>query len=256
MALSEAIEKDLPPIVLIVDALPLRRSGIVGLLRDWAEMHGVSLRDCDPADLESAADRHLAFSLGILSLGRLSVQDPVASEWMRHVQDFTLNAPLVILSDRSDPEEVTDAFRQGARGFVPTTTPPEVAKHALSFIMGGGTFFPPGALLATNVRHGSRGSATAKRRTDPKAGSSSYIEHQVAHMQHALNAGSAGEGGHAGFLLPGVVWLNGRRALKDLEAPGPTRKRPDSHMFGPCVRGQMGIVLPFRPVNRFRHRRG
>jgi len=55
-------------------------------------------------------------------------------------------APLVILSDLEEPEEVCAAFEAGAVGFMPTSIDPSVALEALSFIKCGGSFFPPSAL--------------------------------------------------------------------------------------------------------------
>ena len=54
--------------------------------------------------------------------------------------------PVVVLSDREEPNEVCAAFEAGAAGFMPTSIDPSVALQALSFIKCGGSFFPPSAL--------------------------------------------------------------------------------------------------------------
>jgi len=59
--------------------------------------------------------------------------------------------PVVIISDREDPQEIRAAFEEGAVGFMPTSIEPAVAFHALSFIRSGGSFFPPSA-LSTSLR--------------------------------------------------------------------------------------------------------
>jgi len=54
--------------------------------------------------------------------------------------------PVAMVSDHEDRGEVMAAFRAGVRGFVPSTLEPELALQALTFVLGGGTFFPPQVL--------------------------------------------------------------------------------------------------------------
>jgi DNA-binding NarL/FixJ family response regulator len=83
----------------------------------------------------------------ILSLGSASVESPQQRALIENVRTLMPEAALVVLSDREEPEEVCAAFREGASGFMPTSTEPSVAFQALTFIKGGGSFFPPSALL-------------------------------------------------------------------------------------------------------------
>jgi DNA-binding NarL/FixJ family response regulator len=66
---------------------------------------------------------------------------------IENIRTLIPEAALVVISDREEPEEVCAAFREGASGFMPTSTEPSVAFQALTFIKGGGSFFPPSALL-------------------------------------------------------------------------------------------------------------
>jgi len=83
----------------------------------------------------------------ILNLGSASVEDPQQRALLEYIRSFAPEAALVVLSDREEPEEVCAAFQDGAAGFIPTSIDPSVAFQALSFIKGGGWFFPPSALL-------------------------------------------------------------------------------------------------------------
>lgn len=141
----EAATNDADSRVLIIDALRLRRDGIRGLLRDWAVTHAVELDTADPPDADTAETAH-GYRLCILSLGSLPVSAPDATAWMTRLKERHPATPLVVWSDRNEPQEVLHALQNGARGFLPTTMSPEVAMRALSFIMSGGTFFPPEAL--------------------------------------------------------------------------------------------------------------
>jgi DNA-binding NarL/FixJ family response regulator len=51
-------------------------------------------------------------------------------------------APVVVLSDKDDAEDVDRALTHGVRGYIPTTVSWEVAVAALRFISAGGTFVP------------------------------------------------------------------------------------------------------------------
>ena len=62
--------------------------------------------------------------------------------------------------DAADGDEAADvvaAFKAGARGFVTTRMDPCVMFRALKFIIEGGAFFPPGALLDASGAAGNGG---------------------------------------------------------------------------------------------------
>lgn len=153
--------------MLLVDALCLRRAGITGLLRGWAESHHVALHQCNPDELEHD-DEARRYALCVLALGSLSVTDRKSSDWIARLTARFPDTPLVVVSDRTEPEEAVGALKLGAQGFVPTTTAPQVAMNALSFIMGGGTFFPPGALISSTLKPSGKGRLSGKRRPNAK----------------------------------------------------------------------------------------
>jgi DNA-binding NarL/FixJ family response regulator len=72
--------------------------------------------------------------------------------------------PIVILSDLEDPNVIVGALDQGARGYIPTTLPLEVAVNALRLVKAGGIFVPASSLLA--VRQSAACSATPKQARD------------------------------------------------------------------------------------------
>ncbi len=62
------------------------------------------------------------------------------------------DASVIALSDRDDAEDVVDALALGLRGYIPTSTDPEVAFAAVRLVDAGGTFIPPNALNASSAR--------------------------------------------------------------------------------------------------------
>jgi DNA-binding NarL/FixJ family response regulator len=52
------------------------------------------------------------------------------------------DAPIVVLSDRDDVDDVNEALICGVRGYIPTSVEAEVAFAALRLIDAGGTFIP------------------------------------------------------------------------------------------------------------------
>jgi len=119
----------------------------LSLLEDWAQCQNVSIKAVTPdaaaTNLESLPDCQLV----LLNLGSQSIDDDNTRHLMKLLGALTPEMPLAIVSDSCDPHEVTTAFRSGACGFIPTSLKPSVALHAFTFIMNGGTYFPPSALL-------------------------------------------------------------------------------------------------------------
>jgi DNA-binding NarL/FixJ family response regulator len=136
------------PRILILDQNRLRQAGIMHLLEAWADVVGLTLMAVPPdIPLRMKAKLSVQCKMVILSLGGASVEHPQQRALIEYIRTILPEAALVVLSDREEPEEVCAAFLEGAAGFMPTSIDPSVAFQALSFIKGGGTFFPPSALL-------------------------------------------------------------------------------------------------------------
>jgi len=159
------------PVMLVFDRLKLRRAAFASFLKSWAEQMGLATAEAQP--VASAADSlpGAECRIAVFAIGGSTVNGPEARDSIEHIRALLPDAPLVILSDREDPEEVVGAFRAGARGFVPTSTNPSVALQTLTFILSGGSFFPPTALLHPTRR--SDGAGAAASRSDKGHGESS-----------------------------------------------------------------------------------
>jgi DNA-binding NarL/FixJ family response regulator len=67
------------------------------------------------------------------------------------VRRWLPDAPVIVLSDRDDADEVVKALTCGVRGYIPTSIACEVAIAALGLVNAGGTYIPVHALGATRT---------------------------------------------------------------------------------------------------------
>jgi DNA-binding NarL/FixJ family response regulator len=135
------------PELLIVDSKSLRQAAVVRLLETWADAMGLRATGVSDAllDTDLISDN---CEMIIINVGGASIQDIEQIAVIDSVRRLMPHAPLIIISDREEPQEVYAAFQEGAIGFMPTSLEPALAFQALSFMRSGGSFFPPSALLA------------------------------------------------------------------------------------------------------------
>ena len=137
--------------LLIIDSKRLRQAGITRLLETWAEVMGLTAKPVVPGFPLDACCTLANCEMTIVCVGNESIRGAQYQELITNVRRLMPQAPLVIISDREDPQEIRAAFEEGAVGFMPTSIEPAVAFQALSFIRSGGSFFPPSA-LSTSLR--------------------------------------------------------------------------------------------------------
>lgn len=142
--------------VLVVDSLALRRAGIVSFLTPWADHNNLNLVPLGSSEdlVQSVA---VPLKLILLVIGARRIADTKPQNLIASLQEKYANTPIVLICDREEPETVVAAYKAGVHGFIPMNVGPHVAVHALTFIMGGGTFFPPTALQqSTHVESSAR----------------------------------------------------------------------------------------------------
>lgn len=135
-------------IVLVLDSMRFRRAALHRLLDDWAARAGLELEQADPQTRCVDDAQGTPARMVILSLGGLSVADNDSVRWIAYCRGAMPETPLVIISDLQQPAESVNALRHGVRAYIPTCIEPSIALEALSFILAGGSFFPPTALLS------------------------------------------------------------------------------------------------------------
>lgn len=137
--------------IVLVDKTELRRAAFTTLLESWTQPAHLSVLGASPESDFSEDVQNKSLRLVMVNVGALPINSPEAQTWIETVRAHLPGVPMVILSDRDDPQEAIEAFRAGVRGFIPTNSEIAMVHRILSFILGGGSFFPPKALL--NVGH-------------------------------------------------------------------------------------------------------
>ena len=127
------------------DSQTLRRAAFNSLIASWAGENNIDVSSgclINPPSLENLADPVLL----VLVLGSARIDDPVIQLQLSKARAQWPDVPVAVVSEHEDRAEVMAAFRAGVRGYIPSMLEPELALQALSFVLGGGTFFPPQVL--------------------------------------------------------------------------------------------------------------
>lgn len=138
--------------VLIVDSLPLRRMGLAALLGDWLDRNALAVATTAP-EAGALPQTEGPYALIIFSLGGQPLRGE-ALELSRRLAVEEPTTPRVVIADTEELQVVLAAFKDGARGYISTRAEPDVAKQALSFILAGGSYFPPSSLMALPASDG------------------------------------------------------------------------------------------------------
>ncbi len=140
--------------VLLVDDHPLFRRGLRHLLSDlnesirFLEADGIAdlVRfDADTIDL-------VLLDLGLKGLSGL----PVLTEAVAKLPDCSI----VVLSGEEEPRLIKACINQGASGFIPKSSTPEILVHALKLVIAGGTYLPTDVLNTPSIPGHSHHSAS------------------------------------------------------------------------------------------------
>jgi DNA-binding NarL/FixJ family response regulator len=134
------------PVVLVIDPLELRRAVVVSFLAPWADQCNITIVQIDSYQALAQSSISLLRMI-LLVIGAQGVEDPEPQDLIASLHGKFATTPLVLVSEREESEEVVAAFKAGARGFIPMSVTPSVAIQAFTFVMGGGSYFPPSALI-------------------------------------------------------------------------------------------------------------
>jgi DNA-binding NarL/FixJ family response regulator len=133
-------------IILLVDALELRRACSYSVFRPWAQSMALDLVALPPEKILSTKLEGKV-ELVVINLGGASLSDRMwEGLFTTAKRDYC--APYVLISDSCDPDDAIAAAELDFQAFLPTTLSLEIVKQALIFVLGGGTYFPREALLA------------------------------------------------------------------------------------------------------------
>jgi DNA-binding NarL/FixJ family response regulator len=135
--------------VFLVDAMAFRRARAESFLNPWARNESVELISLDADEAHTRLVERAACDMLIYSVGAPSPHEVFTEIQVLHT--LRREAALAIVSDDEHPATVLAAIRCGAQGYFSNSMPPELALQALSFVLHGGTYFPPAAILASQA---------------------------------------------------------------------------------------------------------
>lgn len=84
---------------------------------------------------------------------------PAAGEDLSTLRGFTANAPAVVVTGQESGNRMRCLIRQGARGYLSKKVGSRVFAGALKFVLDGGTYVSPDALIAPDNADGERAEA-------------------------------------------------------------------------------------------------
>jgi DNA-binding NarL/FixJ family response regulator len=126
--------------------MAFRRARTESFLSSWASNEQVELVSLDPRDAHTRLVERSRCNMLIYSVGTASHHELFTEIQVFHT--LRREAALAILSDDENPAMVIAAIRSGAQGYFSNSMPPDLALQALSFVLHGGTYFPPAAIMA------------------------------------------------------------------------------------------------------------
>jgi DNA-binding NarL/FixJ family response regulator len=135
--------------VFLVDAMAFRRARAESFLNPWARNESVELISLDPNEAHTRLVERAECDMLIYSVGAPSPHEVFTEIQVLHM--LRREAALAIVSDDENPATVLAAIRCGAQGYFSNSMPPDLALQALSFVLHGGTYFPPTAILASQT---------------------------------------------------------------------------------------------------------
>lgn len=130
---------------LIIDNLSLRRAGLFAILEPWARSNSLTIGECQFEELQRRKPD--AVRMAIIGLGNCHLREAAWSQTIQSAQQSLGAARLAIIGDSAEFGDLVAAFEIGVHAYIPSNMEPAVALQALSFVLVGGSYFPPSVLL-------------------------------------------------------------------------------------------------------------
>jgi DNA-binding NarL/FixJ family response regulator len=166
--------------VAIIDAKELRRASITSLFEPWARAENLRLTSFALEQAHEALQADTDVRMLIFNIGGESIAQRENLQQLKVLRALVSKVPLVVISDKDDANDITAAFTAGVQGFINSAMPSVLAFQTLSFILNGGSYFPPSAMHQHPAQ---------PRPAEPPVGSSSDPESKSKHSAQATNGG-------------------------------------------------------------------
>jgi DNA-binding NarL/FixJ family response regulator len=132
--------------VVLIDECPLRRTCTLHLLRAHKFKTAQPFSHASElfARVSIKAERP---SVVIISVGVRSVTEAPLREQLRTLGSHLTSTPVIVMSDLEESEEMVAAFREGARGYIPTSLDPRLVIEAIRMVVADVMFGPVETLM-------------------------------------------------------------------------------------------------------------
>ena len=130
----------------IINSKTLRRASITSLFEPWANSEDLRLISFNFEQALKTLYANANLRMVIFSVGSVSIVEGENLQQLKVLRALATHVPLVVISDREDVQEIAAAFSAETKGFIHTGMDAELACEALSFILHGGSYFPPSAV--------------------------------------------------------------------------------------------------------------
>jgi DNA-binding NarL/FixJ family response regulator len=164
------------PVVAIVDSKSLRRASITSFLEPWASSEDLRLISFNLDQARDQLHAETNLQMVIISVGGESIAEAENLQQLKMLRALAAGVPFVIISDTENAQEIAAACSAETKGFIHSGIEADLACEALSFILHGGSYFPPSAVrqLQTQPRQVGEERANKPRGSD---GSESESNH-------------------------------------------------------------------------------
>jgi DNA-binding NarL/FixJ family response regulator len=130
----------------LIDECRLRRDCTIHLLRQSKFKTTGPFSNASEL-LESGSVRENFPALVIICTGTRSVNDGAVRDELRHLVTNLGSTPLILMSDRENFQDMAAAFREGVRGYIPTTLEPCLVVEAIRMVLADMRFIPIESLM-------------------------------------------------------------------------------------------------------------
>jgi DNA-binding NarL/FixJ family response regulator len=154
----------LPGTVVVIDAMSFRRARDVSFLAPWSKEENVDLISVTPNEIHTRLGENINCRLLIYDIGGMSADNHEILVEIQVLRTLFPAAALVIFSDNEGTDSIIAALNAGAQAYFGNSMPPDLALQALSFVLHGGTYFPPAAIMVAGGKTAPSGTGRSASR--------------------------------------------------------------------------------------------
>jgi DNA-binding NarL/FixJ family response regulator len=142
------------PVVAIVDSKSLRRASITSFFEPWANSEDLQLISFNLDRARDVLHAETNLKMVIISVGGESIAESKNLQQLKMLHALAAGVPFVIISDKENAQEIAAACSAETKGFIHSGIEADLACEALSFILHGGSYFPPSAVRQLHTQPG------------------------------------------------------------------------------------------------------